>query len=47
MRYLGIGELARTARVRASALRYREERGLLTAPGEACQPINTLLRTSR
>ncbi|MER7581916.1 MerR family transcriptional regulator [Kitasatospora sp. NPDC097691] len=29
MRYLGIGELSRTVGVRASALRYWEERGLL------------------
>ncbi|MFJ2723033.1 MerR family DNA-binding transcriptional regulator [Streptomyces sp. NPDC087437] len=29
MRYLPIGELADKARVRASALRYWEERGLL------------------
>ncbi|MFF2662523.1 MerR family transcriptional regulator [Kitasatospora sp. NPDC058032] len=50
MRYLGIGELARTARVRASALRYWEERGLLPGShreaGRRVWPVSTVRRVA-
>ncbi|UQX04614.1 MerR family transcriptional regulator [Streptomyces sp. RerS4] len=50
MRYLPIGELADRARVRASALRYWEERGLLPGArregGRRVWPATTLRRVA-
>ncbi|WP_031078750.1 MerR family transcriptional regulator [Streptomyces sp. NRRL WC-3742] len=50
MRYLGIGELARRVRVRASALRYWEERGLLPGShreaGRRVWPVSAVRRVA-